>query len=277
MTAELPVDPDEDPDRSRGGRRVIRRWRREVRWRIGPDDPCGVARGDRGRLPVRASTRSTSHEQHSATGRWLSGGAPGIGAERSMALPHPRRGLVDPTNSRPTHSPRSRSHHRRSVRARRRTGAPYVQVPTWLWLDPTWWQTHEATANTGRVWSTVRATPVATTLGTRRRRSVSCRSGHRRPGFVGGRAVLHPPIAATVSDAWPGGTFNLRRRQCLEVRGRRTPPAAARSLRSRGRRRLRSRSVRSGSGRGEAGGGGRPRTASLFRYPSSNGQGLARC
>src|SRR3546814_11637684 len=39
----------------------------------------------------------------------------------------------------------------------------YTQVPTWLWLEPGWWEPYEATARAGRVWSTVRATPVSTT------------------------------------------------------------------------------------------------------------------
>lgn len=36
----------------------------------------------------------------------------------------------------------------------------YVRVPTWLWLDPSWWQTYSATASAGRVSSTVTARPV---------------------------------------------------------------------------------------------------------------------
>src|SRR3546814_14862888 len=39
----------------------------------------------------------------------------------------------------------------------------YTQVPTWLWLEPGWWEPYEATARAGRVWSTVRATPVSAT------------------------------------------------------------------------------------------------------------------
>lgn len=35
----------------------------------------------------------------------------------------------------------------------------YTQVPTWLWLDGTWWQGYSATATAGRVTSTVTATP----------------------------------------------------------------------------------------------------------------------
>lgn len=36
----------------------------------------------------------------------------------------------------------------------------YTRVPTWLWLDPSWWQPYTATASAGRVSSTVTARPV---------------------------------------------------------------------------------------------------------------------
>lgn len=36
----------------------------------------------------------------------------------------------------------------------------YTQVRTWLWVDEAWWQTYTATANAGRVSSTVTAVPV---------------------------------------------------------------------------------------------------------------------
>ncbi|MGH9030538.1 MAG: hypothetical protein ACRDZV_00285 [Acidimicrobiia bacterium] len=36
----------------------------------------------------------------------------------------------------------------------------YARVPTWLWLDPSWWQPYTATASAGRVSSTVTARPV---------------------------------------------------------------------------------------------------------------------
>lgn len=35
----------------------------------------------------------------------------------------------------------------------------YTQVRTWLWVDDGWWRTYSATANAGRVSSTVTATP----------------------------------------------------------------------------------------------------------------------
>lgn len=53
-------------------------------------------------------------------------------------------------------------------------GRLYVQVPTWLWVDPNWWRPYEATARAGRVWSTVRATPVAVTWTMGDGRSATC-------------------------------------------------------------------------------------------------------
>ena len=36
----------------------------------------------------------------------------------------------------------------------------YTRVPTWLWVDPTWWRSYSATASAGAVSSTVVARPV---------------------------------------------------------------------------------------------------------------------
>jgi len=44
-----------------------------------------------------------------------------------------------------------------SPRADRRL---YTRVPTWLWVDPSWWRGYSATANAGGVSSTVLARPV---------------------------------------------------------------------------------------------------------------------
>ena len=97
-------------------------------------------------------------------------------------------------------------------------GRLYVQVPTWLWLDSTWWQTYEATANTGRVWSTVRATPVATTWELGDGRSVSCRG----PGTPWRRGLSEDASSCThtyrsSSASRPGGTFSLEATVTLEV------------------------------------------------------------
>lgn len=39
----------------------------------------------------------------------------------------------------------------------------FVRVPTWLWVDSSWWRRYEATASAGRVSATVRAQPVRAT------------------------------------------------------------------------------------------------------------------
>jgi hypothetical protein len=41
--------------------------------------------------------------------------------------------------------------------------ALYVRVPTWLWVDASWWRSYEATASAGRVSATVAARPVRAT------------------------------------------------------------------------------------------------------------------
>jgi hypothetical protein len=93
-----------------------------------------------------------------------------------------------------------------------------VQVPTWLWLERNWWQPYEATARAGRVWSTVRATPVATTWSMGDGQSVSCRG----PG-----TEWHPGLPEDASDCTytyrtssagsPDGAFRLEATVTLDV------------------------------------------------------------
>lgn len=101
--------------------------------------------------------------QHSQTGRWLEYFCEGIGA---VAVDGffliPEGGLVDPAAlaadalaSIGIEAPVIRT----SPSA---DGRLYVQIPTWLWLDQTWWQPYQATASAGRVTSTVNAQPVST-------------------------------------------------------------------------------------------------------------------
>ena len=136
--------------------------------------------------------------QHSATGRWLERWCPGVGAvDVNGFFVVPEGGLVDPYQlaldalaSVQITPPAMRT-------SPSENGRLYVQVPTWLWLDSTWWQTYEATANTGRVWSTVRATPVATTWELGDGQSVSCRG----PGTPWRRGFVHPHLPQLVSVA----------------------------------------------------------------------------
>ncbi len=157
--------------------------------------------------------------QHSATGRWLERWCPGVGAvDVNGFFAVPEGGLADPYQvaldalaSVQITPPAIRT-------SPSENGRLYVQVPTWLWLDSTWWQTYEATANTGRVWSTVRATPVATTWELGDGRSVSCRG----PGTPWRRGLSEDASSCThtyrsSSASRPGGIFSLEVTVTLEV------------------------------------------------------------
>lgn len=109
----------------------------------------------------------TLQTQHSATGRWLEYWCEGTGA---VAVDGyfiiPEGGLVDPValaqqalQSVEIAPPAIRTSPEES-------GRLYVQIPTWLWIDSSWWQPYTATAQAGRVWSTVTARPVSVTWGT---------------------------------------------------------------------------------------------------------------
>lgn len=157
--------------------------------------------------------------QHSATGRWLERWCPGVGAvDVNGFFAVPEGGLADPYQvaldalaSVQIAAPAIRT-------SPSENGRLYVQVSTWLWLDSTWWQTYEATANTGRVWSTVRATPVATTWELGDGRSVSCRG----PGTPWRRGLSEDASSCThtyrsSSASRPGGTFSLEVTVTIEV------------------------------------------------------------
>lgn len=161
----------------------------------------------------------TLETKHSATGRWLQYWCEGIGVvEVGGYFLTPEGGLVDPyqlaldaISSVQIAGPAIRT-------SPSENGRLYVQVPTWLWLDSSWWQTYEATANTGRVWSTVRATPVATTWELGDGRTVSCRG----PGTPWRRGLSEEASACThtyrsSSASQPGGTYNLEATVTFEV------------------------------------------------------------
>ncbi|HRV99581.1 MAG TPA: hypothetical protein P5201_13370, partial [Aminobacteriaceae bacterium] len=103
----------------------------------------------------------TGEPQHSTTGRWLGRWCDGQGGIFGFFL-RPEGDLVDPYQLAldALASVRIAPPDIRTSPSER--GRLYVQVPTWLWIDRSWWQPYEATANAGRVSSTVRATPVAT-------------------------------------------------------------------------------------------------------------------
>lgn len=96
----------------------------------------------------------------SETGRWLQKICDGQSISVSGSYLIPEGGQVDPAQlaaearrSIPIASPAINT----SPEANRRL---YVRVPSWFWVDPSWWQPYTATATAGRVSSTVTARPV---------------------------------------------------------------------------------------------------------------------
>ena len=153
----------------------------------------------------------TLQTQHSATGRWLEYWCEGTGA---VAVDGyfiiPEGGLVDPAalaqqalQSVQIAPPAIRTSPEES-------GRLYVQIPTWLWIDSSWWQPYTATAQAGRVWSTVTARPVSVTWGTGDGGSEVCRG----PGVAWSPGVDEDASNCThtyrrSSASADGGTFDL--------------------------------------------------------------------
>lgn len=156
--------------------------------------------------------------QHSATGRWLEYWCEGrLVAVDGFSLV-PEGGVADPYQL-AVNALASVGIESPSVRTSpSENGRLYVQVPTWLWVEPSWWQTYEATANAGRVWSTVRATPVATTWNLGDGGSVSCRGPGTawRPG-MSEDATDCTHTYRTSSASRPSGTFDMEATVTLEV------------------------------------------------------------
>lgn len=157
--------------------------------------------------------------RHSATGRWLQRWCPGFGA---VAVDGffliPEGGLVDPYQLAVDALASVRIEPPAIRTSPSESGRLYVQVPTWLWLERSWWQPYQATANAGRVWSTVRATPVATTWSLGDGRTVSCRGPGTawRPGLPED-ATDCTHTYRTSSATRPGGTFGLEATVTFEV------------------------------------------------------------
>jgi len=161
----------------------------------------------------------TLQTQHSATGRWLEYWCEGTGA---VAVDGyfiiPEGGLVDPAalaqqalQSVQIAPPVIRTSPEES-------GRLYVQIPTWLWIDSSWWQPYTATAQAGRVWSTVTARPVSVTWGTGDGGSEVCRG----PGVAWSPGVDEDASNCThtyrrSSASADGGTFDLSATVRLEI------------------------------------------------------------
>lgn len=156
---------------------------------------------------------------HSKTGRWLQYVCPPQGAVAvDGRFLIPEGGLVDPQQL-AVDALASVSIQPPAIRTSpSASGRLYVQVPTWLWLERNWWQPYEATARAGRVWSTVRAVPVATTWSLGDGSTVSCRGPGTdwRPGLPeDASSCTH--TYRTSSAGSPSGTFNVQATVEFEV------------------------------------------------------------
>lgn len=161
----------------------------------------------------------TLETEHSQTGRWLEYFCDGIGAVSVNGyFLIPEGGLVDPaalaTDALATidiEGPAIRTNPSAE-------GRLYVQIPTWLWLDQTWWQPYQATASAGRVTSTVNARPVSTTWSMGDGRSVRCSGAGRAwaPGLSDDATdCRHTYRHSSAGEA--GDAFQLEATVTLEV------------------------------------------------------------
>ena len=172
----------------------------------------------------------TGEPQHSTTGRWLGRWCDGQGGIFGFFL-RPEGDLVDPYQLAldALASVRIAPPEIRTSPSER--GRLYVQVSTWLWIDRSWWQPYEATANAGRVSSTVRATPVATNWRLGDGNSVSCRGPGTpwRPGLPeDGSSCTHTYLSSSATR--PGGTFRIEATVAIEVSWATNVPGGGGSL-----------------------------------------------
>ena len=159
----------------------------------------------------------TGEPQHSATGRWLGRWCDGDGGLFGFFV-RPEGGLVDPYQL-ALDALASVSIAPPEIRTSpSEDGSLYVQVPTWLWLQQSWWQPYEATANAGRVSSTVRASPVATSWTLGDGSSVSCRGPGTpwRPGLPEDGSTCTQTYRSSSATS-PGGRFHIEATVTIEV------------------------------------------------------------
>lgn len=185
----------------------------------GPAAPCHweVLIADDSKFTMYSA--DTFEPLHSATGRWLQYVCDGIGAVAVNGLFQvPEGGLVDPAalaekalKSVRIASPAIRTSPSAQARL-------YVRVPTWLWLDRSWWRTYQATAAARRVTSTVVARPVTTEWSLGDGTSIRCVG----PGTPWRRGLAEDATAClhtyrTSSAGRRGGTLPIRVTVRLEV------------------------------------------------------------
>jgi hypothetical protein len=185
----------------------------------GGDSPChwAVVIGDDFEFSIYSV--DTLETQHSATGRWLEYVCEGVGpvAVDGYFL-IPEGGLVDPV-ALAAEALASIAIQAPAIQTSPSAeGRLYVRLPTWLWLDQSWWHTYEATAAAGRVTSTVKARPVRTTWATGDGDSVACAGPGRAwaPGLAE-HATDCQHTYTTSSANRPGGTISLGATVTLEV------------------------------------------------------------
>lgn len=85
-------------------------------------------------------------------------------------------------------------------------GRLVVRVPTWLWIDGSWWQTYEATATAGRVTATVTATPLSAVWTTGDGAMLTCGAG---VPWQPGAAVTAETCVHTYTVASPATGYEL--------------------------------------------------------------------
>ena len=161
----------------------------------------------------------TLQTQHSATGRWLQYWCEGYGVtDVNGFYATPEGGLVDP-EALAWDALASIGIAPPAIRTSpSETGKLFVQVPTWLWLDRSWWHSYTATASSGRVWSTVTARPVSVSWKLGDGRTVTC-SGPGTPWTAGAREdgtdCLHTYRRSSAGS--DGGKFAMAATVSLEV------------------------------------------------------------
>lgn len=156
--------------------------------------------------------------QFSETGRWLQKVCPGVGAVAvGGQFIIPEGGAVD-VEALAEEALASVSIPGPAIRTSPELDRIYVRVPTWLWVDGSWWHGYQATASAGRVTATVTATPRSSSWTLGDGSTVRCDG----PGIA-----WHPGLPedvtscahtyTTSSAGRPGDTFSLSAAVQLDV------------------------------------------------------------
>lgn len=156
--------------------------------------------------------------QFSETGRWLQKVCPGVGAVAvGGQFIIPEGGAVD-VEALAEEALASVSIPGPAIRTSPELDRIYVRVPTWLWVEGTWWHGYQATASAGRVTATVTATPRSSSWTLGDGSTVRCDG----PGIA-----WHPGLPedatscahtyTTSSAGRPGDTFSLSAAVQLDV------------------------------------------------------------